>query len=674
MYETGTYTHTDKTEPGLYFQINEPSNVDYSTPFGGVALPVSFISSEPKTEFPTDAIAVSTDNFDSVFSKYTIPQSSIVKDMVNEILANASVAYLCPDNTVKDEIEHDQTQKPPVTGKGKYTSVEIDITGDNLPHEIYNGMKVVVSCTNNDNSHLHVQLLTPDGNELFKQANMPSINNLVKPEAYQIEIEGGGYNENPSGIYGDHPIKTYPVENLKAQFKIYVRAQMTLGQQDVYWLTGGYLKHAVLEEVVTPLVKTNDILSGCYALVDEKLTTEGNNTKRGRNDGDKNTLGVVIIKHTRANYNQRAGYYLHCKDSKASLMFQDSSTGSVETPQPVQIEETNYLATDTIYVILNKFESLFCCPTLSVSLDHNSTFLKEVGDNELYLGFSPMFPPAKTTDRMKAFCECAGKTPADILYFPYWSDGLNDNTERVDIKNTYQDIQTVFINNRESLCPMAQLVMDECLFKEGRTWVTDNPFTLRKNPYLVSLRTGNGNKRASQMNGAYVSGLLTSMGAYRAASAAPYTGRAGVVLYTQSEIVNMYRNGIWVFHNQNGIKMVYIDRSAFSKEMSSGEASAKQWTVDWERNKTVRAVNTFAYAAGDMFINNYFNKELGEDIGQMLAGDLSAIVHSMAKRGAFELPDVDDIQVQRVGSDGYLAKIGLKMKNAPEKLYIKVGM
>lgn len=666
-YETGSFINYDKTVPGVYSKITDNNNTRYSAPFGGVTIPVTVISHAPDAEWPVDYIEVNRSNKLLVMEQYTIERRQNIEQMVDEALRNADRVFLIPfDGVTKvpDEIKGVRT-----FGKGKHASVEAWFGDDptkNENFEILSGIRVHLEYSASDDK-VTFQFYAPDGQTCYGTENIPKISNEVKASGEQINVNPDNLltaTEQATSAYKTNPQGTYT----KLHFIVYLHEKFVAGYADDFVLFGGSGEYENLVTIINGHANTKG--TGVYVACN--MTTTGGELSRQVGSGEGAYFYIVSSTGYAGTH---SGYYLDIQrtsdggTTEAKLMYIDASA-NVYPPYTKEIEVIKLKNTDRIDRIGQKFGSI---QMLYDGKEMTAPAFAEMipPSGRVIIGFSPIFDRIDEKTRFTNFMHGSGRTNADVLYYPNWSDELTDADDFGKCLIKYQEIQNWYLSKRQDECNLTQLLMDESLKKEGRKWVTGKPMTLN-DPFLVSLKSGKGNKSASQRIGAFTAGLLTACGAYRSANAMRYDGGARLEVYRQEEIVDMFKNRVMTYHEHFNQMVLYADRSAYDKTTAGDQRYPKAF----ERNKSVRACNLLTFLINRMFFFNYMNQsqKLINPTAQMIEHDIYCLIESMSKQGAFVQPDANDVTVTQHTPESYIADVRLRMVEPPEILYVTIGL
>lgn len=672
MYETGSFITYNKTLPGVYSKIEDTNRTRYTAPFGGVTIPVTVISHSPDAEWPKDAIEVTRSNKLLVFDQYTIERRKNVEQMVDETLRNAARVFLIPFDGVGKEIKN-SIKAVSAFGKGAYSSVEAwvgnDRMEDNTLFEILTGVRVVLLYVNENT--VSFQFYSPDGCDCL--ANSKQFSNTTETKHY-YDVQDGELKTATitTAVYGTTPSVTYN----GVKFNIYLHEKFSNGYKDEFVLFGGSGKYGHLQNTTNQKVTDRAIEQGDYVACNMKVDTSqtGNKGKVKRQyvNGEENGY-FMYVKSTTGYAGEHSGYYLDIYHAKADLVYIDAAANVYPAFTKTVQSHTIGNGVTTIEDVIGLFKEIHKEKYGTKDIDNTKDTIKcgiPADGARVIIGFSPIFERISETTRFDNFMRGSGTTNADILYYPNWSDEVAER-DFTTCKDKYRAIQKWYLDKRSDKCNLTQLLMDESLMKEGRDWLTGEPMTLN-NPFLISLKSGKGNKSASQRIGAFTAGLLTACGAFRSATAQRYEGDAPLILYDQDKIEDMFLNGVMAYHEHFNQKVLYVDQSAYVKEKAG--ADAQIYPKAFERNMTVRAVNMFTFQANRMFFFNYMSQPQEGSTAQMIQHDLFALIESMSEQKAFELPNSSDVTVKQRTPESYIAEVFLRMRGAPEILYITIGL
>ncbi|MCQ2355424.1 MAG: hypothetical protein MJ014_00125 [Methanocorpusculum sp.] len=675
-YGTGVFDRLDEEkEPGIYFQLIQQETIDYTGQYGGVAIPASLISCSPEVGTRPDfAIPVTKGTISLVIgSQYTFAQETTLRSMVTEALRNASTVYLCPDDDVAEEVPE------PIVGigmhgKGRKASANASFASD-ATFELLNGIKVVLKYKGIDKVTL--QFYSPDGIQCLKTPKEVAVDSVTKQGSYTA-IAGDLATTSGAGLYATNPEKTYA----DAEFTIYIHEPYENGDaEDEIYLIGGSGKYAELTTRTNELVKGKTITKGCYVACSMKIDAVATT---GTNALSRDTANHIFayIKNTMGYVGSLSGYYLvitppstTTSSGTASLCYIDMSA-NMYPAQTRSVEDRQFANDATVKDILGAFAGIIEIVEVgNVTTSDTWGKLKinaNTVKNKLIIGFSPIFPRIDPFKRFEAFVRIGGRTPASILYEPYWTEDMKSVVTQDDVVERYQKFQKTYLDMRGKYAALTQLLMDESLSQLTRAWAANVNMRMYPSPFFISARTGKGGKTYSQKNGAHTAGLLAACGAYESANGVSYTGSAGITLYTQAEIEEMYHSGVLTYHDQDGDTQIYIDTNTYRQ----AQDMKNQLPESCERNQTIRAALFLIYQIKRMFYSHYFHNQLMQSgiTEQKLHHEIIRIIQKMHDDGAFGYPNAADVVVTAVTPRKYHARIYVRTVEAPEVLMISMGV
>jgi hypothetical protein len=673
MYTTGQFTSTDKSLPGFYSSIKTRDLTRGYSPYGVVSI-IAAVNTIP--EWPIEGyIAVTASNKAQSLAGVIFEDDQVINSLISEILIYANTVIV---HCVKS---FDATKTSTTTKR--YGAIFDDLTNTIAAHVTdavdYNpatatlgpaGFRIVLERGKAENAQNTVDayatmddgvILTAQITNYTFSKDTPANNKFTLAFTIPKQID----TDTSSPTHGEEiPVQDgFPVGAPEYSFSVEVDLIQDLKIKKTYTVILGGVPSEQAKE---------DPNGYAYSMMMSYTDAETHTTKgqlKLRFSGSENKTGFNFI-HIRG----------HKQGNRITLYRSDfSPIFNVTAIKDAKFDDT-YKTIGDIIPLLQMDDTL---EIIGENVGTAGHFNQPLDNVSYYIPLVFGHTQKSFNETLQSFIDNMQHHNAAIAYITQWPDEITtDNYTLAVKKKAYQDVQMKILKRIIELDLPTQLLMDEDRLPlvhsttpaENETEIT--ALTLN-HPYLISMRSGShGTNGHSMMLGAWVAGALAGCNPQESIMARKYDGSIAKYRATlnQKDIEKTDELGLLVFHQELGVPMIYLDRSAFItvERIPNDVGDVVKYPPSFRRNQVVRVANTVKSEIRSLFLTKYITRTLDGLTIMSLQGDVINILNSIATTGAIQRPEADDVSAEKLGPVSVLVKTRLVINQTLEILYLEM--